>query len=558
MKKLLIFVSVVVVVFTSGFVKYDPANNALLNRASLSADTAKLLFTVKAVGNNTVINSDSILIVLEFKNISNQSIKLPDIFGSLKEHIYLSVTTDIDREITPIKLAIADYSNISPTKYITIAPKRSYKQTVNLSSILALKKIVLKSGSYQIDGTYINNTGKDCVEGVFDSKLLSLNIIKAPISAEALSNKHPKVVKPNPIGTFTDKRDGQVYKWVKIGKQIWMAQNLNFKSEVGCSYHVDNDSTNANKYGMYYDFAALQDVCPKGWHVPSDKEWQQLEISAGIPADQVGKDGWEGDDISAFLPGGSTGFNVLLAGKHTNSRVTFFNERAYFWAAREKDNPNYIYRRIFIKSYNKLMRGNQGIAFSLSLRCVKDTPVTIQPVHKVVSLKDTAAAHVVNKETVYTVSTMHNDTSKMGFYAVQHIDKNAKSDDVLVDVGFKNKTDQPIMILDMFNDLRVNFTVFITTQTGKVIPPLNTDFSIKIIPKYITISPKETYTRTINLSEYLKAKSISLSSGSYKVKINYHNNIGTGAVKGYFQSKPILLTVINPSDTTGISNNEHD
>jgi uncharacterized protein (TIGR02145 family) len=126
---------------------------------------------------------------------------------------------------------------------------------------------------------------------------------------------------------------------------------------------------------MYYNYAAMQTASPKGWHVPSDKEWQQLEMAGGVPAGEVGKSGWNGDDISDFLPGGSTGFNVLYSGERKSTKVTYINERAYFWTTAQPEEVGQgflLYRRIFIKDYNRVMSATQGTGFFLTLRCVKD------------------------------------------------------------------------------------------------------------------------------------------------------------------------------------------
>jgi uncharacterized protein (TIGR02145 family) len=113
-------------------------------------------------------------------------------------------------------------------------------------------------------------------------------------------------------GTFNDNRDDKLYKWVKIGDQTWMAENLNYavggkcygedgqvwdnKEEKYVSISNSDIQANCNKYGRIYDWATAmvfdsdcnsadcsrqilpkhRGICPIGWHIPSDDEWNTL------------------------------------------------------------------------------------------------------------------------------------------------------------------------------------------------------------------------------------------------------------------------------------------
>lgn len=113
--------------------------------------------------------------------------------------------------------------------------------------------------------------------------------------------------------TFKDNRDGKVYKTVTIGTQTWMAENLAYRIDSGCWAYDDNPA-NIAKYGYLYSLETAKAICPKGWHLPSDDEWDKLrtylggEIVAGgtMKSTKGYKNNGNGTNSSGFagLPGG--------------------------------------------------------------------------------------------------------------------------------------------------------------------------------------------------------------------------------------------------------------
>ena len=195
----------------------------------------------------------------------------------------------------------------------------------------------------------------------------------------------PKECRFNPnidYGTMTDERDGKVYRTVKIGVQVWMAENLNYadsaetpslKRKSWCyngepkncdvagrlytwaaaidsvSLADDADNPRICGYGKECDFTStrsatfVQGVCPGGWHLPSKKEWNALFTVVGGDS-TAGKllksqTGWynRGNGTDAF------GFSALPAGGR-NGDGEGYNEGdyAYFWSSTEL-NSNYAY-----------------------------------------------------------------------------------------------------------------------------------------------------------------------------------------------------------------------
>ena len=90
--------------------------------------------------------------------------------------------------------------------------------------------------------------------------------------------------------SFTDPRDGQVYKVVQIGNVTWFAQNLNY--EVDGSVCPEGDNRNCEKYGRLYTWEAAQNACPEGWLLPDSLDFAKLVV-------QVGGESQAGDALKA-------------------------------------------------------------------------------------------------------------------------------------------------------------------------------------------------------------------------------------------------------------------
>lgn len=74
--------------------------------------------------------------------------------------------------------------------------------------------------------------------------------------------------------TFSDPRDNKTYFKIQIGKQVWMAENLNFETKRSSCYYHNPDF--CKKYGRLYHWKDAMIACPPGWHLPSQSEWEIL------------------------------------------------------------------------------------------------------------------------------------------------------------------------------------------------------------------------------------------------------------------------------------------
>jgi uncharacterized protein (TIGR02145 family) len=78
---------------------------------------------------------------------------------------------------------------------------------------------------------------------------------------------------------FVEDADGNIYKTIVIGEQTWMAENLNYQTENSKCY--SNFESNCDIYGRLYNWSDALDVCPEGWHIPSQDEWNELSSYIG-------------------------------------------------------------------------------------------------------------------------------------------------------------------------------------------------------------------------------------------------------------------------------------
>lgn len=132
--------------------------------------------------------------------------------------------------------------------------------------------------------------------------------------------------------SMKDPRDGKTYETVKIGEQVWMAENLNYETEN--SYCYEDDPANCEKYGRLYEWDAALNACPSGWHLPTSEEFRTLISNVG-GEETAGKMlksmiGWgeNGNGVDAF------GFNVLPAGgRDICGHFVNAGKSAYFWSA---------------------------------------------------------------------------------------------------------------------------------------------------------------------------------------------------------------------------------
>jgi uncharacterized protein (TIGR02145 family) len=186
------------------------------------------------------------------------------------------------------------------------------------------------------------------------------------------------------VSTFTDKRDGKVYKIVKIGSQTWFAENLNYAAKGSVCYN--NDTEYCEVCGRLYKWSTAKQSCPAGWHLPEIDEWAMLEnfvgdsLTAGTKLKSV--EGWWPNTYWRMMypsmknwndATNEYGFSALACGDGFGDS-SFSNTAGRYglwWSTTERDTNNVFYLTM---SFNEEKVGRH-YAYKTNLRsvrCVQD------------------------------------------------------------------------------------------------------------------------------------------------------------------------------------------
>jgi len=210
--------------------------------------------------------------------------------------------------------------------------------------------------------------------------------------------------------SFVDPRDGNRYRTVKIGNQIWMAENLRYVVNLGNGAYVYGlnstdveeikSSKNYKTYGLLYDMKTAKLACPEGWHIPSDEEWKELEMTFGMNKNACDMNSYksmpesfvsfdnprkginldiilEQDDPlinSSIRP---SGFNARFAGWRTYQGLyEGLTNQAGWWSCtpeqREDKSSGFYFDRFIYENVQSIVRASCHNICCLSVRCIKD------------------------------------------------------------------------------------------------------------------------------------------------------------------------------------------
>ena len=295
--------------------------------------------------------------------------------------------------------------------------------TIEIGGGTGFDAIDWANGPYYLE-TKIDPTGGTNYTITGTSQLLSVPYALHSKTAETaassdLLNERIKNIQSSMAGGKVTDVDGNVYNTVKIGNQIWMAENLKVEhyadgtaipfvtdtngdgstddewaalgdnnTDKAMCYYYNNAGGEKDTYVDLYTYATavngtpyggtnnVQGVCPDGWHLPSDAEWTELE-------NYISNDGHGGTEGAAlkttsgwYQEGNGTdiyGFSALPGGCRHAYNGTFYNvgSSGFWWSATEYDSSYAYYRSLYYLN-SDVDRYLYHKSFGLSVRCTRD------------------------------------------------------------------------------------------------------------------------------------------------------------------------------------------
>jgi uncharacterized protein (TIGR02145 family) len=183
-----------------------------------------------------------------------------------------------------------------------------------------------------------------------------------------------RVTAPTPgFGTYTDTRDGKIYKTVLMpdGKW-WAAENMAW---AGAGVDYDNNPTNRATYGRLYTWTEAMAVCPTGTHLPTDAEWTAMGTACGTPSTLglrlKASSGWSGFGSGTDI----YGFHALPSGYRSEAGLfTELGNSCWWHSATEGTNASRdAWSRILISSYDTMLRQESFKTTAFSVRFIVDS-----------------------------------------------------------------------------------------------------------------------------------------------------------------------------------------
>ncbi|MCL3779795.1 DUF4959 domain-containing protein [Prolixibacteraceae bacterium JC049] len=229
-----------------------------------------------------------------------------------------------------------------------------------------------------------------------------------------LAYSSPKDLKPTSIEDGIYDIEGNHYSIIAIGSQLWLGENLKCTKyndgtpianvteddewnslETAAYCWQDNNVELYKKYGALYNWFVVdpasnggKQIAPEGTHIPTDKEWMELERALGMSEEHIPQQGWnrgtnqasqlatanapwKGGKLKSDPALGSSGFEAYPIGRRSPFKgLERFNQCTFWWSADELGTSAWV--RGMFYSNNRLNREPQDKKWGFSIRCILD------------------------------------------------------------------------------------------------------------------------------------------------------------------------------------------
>jgi len=316
-------------------------------------------------------------VVLQIRDKYLQGIQRYRVTG-LKQGIYFIVIHSESYCHTLKLISLSPDQNEVEIEYLGSEKSESYvHKSKNLKSVVSMAYTA---------GDSLQYTGYSCTYTALVTDIPSNSKTIEFIFADSIAN----------CGTVSDV-EGNIYNTVQIGTQCWMRENLrtnkyrnntsitnvtdatawaSLTTEAYC--HYNNNIANVSVYGELYNWYAVVDsnnICPAGWHIPTDAEFTTLSTFLGGESVAGGKlkancSGlWQTPNTGAT---NETGYTALPAGHcHYTGYFSFIGYHAFWWSSTDADHTSAYYRDLSTYD-NHVTRGVNDKTTGFSVRCLKD------------------------------------------------------------------------------------------------------------------------------------------------------------------------------------------
>ncbi len=195
------------------------------------------------------------------------------------------------------------------------------------------------------------------------------------------------VVTPDYQGVYVD-ASGNRYPYVRYGKLEWMTENLAVETLTGSDVTHEEERNpvdqkleiekNLKTFGRLYSYSTAIASAPKGWRLPTDEDWQNLERALGMSAIEAASDNWRGAPVGELMQQQEgTCLNMRNGGMGEDDYYYGFTPYfpyvyGFYWTSTENEDGTMVYCRQISYKSNKVARTLVDKGKMLSVRYVRD------------------------------------------------------------------------------------------------------------------------------------------------------------------------------------------